>query len=997
MKHSKLWTGLSSVVAILLVVSILATQCMLGYSATINDMLGITTSEIVSNGDSDEDTTYYESAYGELNYDNLQLLIADTYSHAVTEEEEGAVLLKNEDNALPLSSDELRVTLFGHAVVQPLYRIAAAGSKGYQGEYNIDLYTALTNAGFAINDTLWDAYENSDVSRSTGGSSIFGDGTDWSMGEVDISFYTDDLRSSWEDDYNDVAIVMFAREGAEGSDLYVEDPSGISQLALHQEEKDLMEMLQSYKEQGVFDKIIVLVNSGWAMELGWLDEYDVDACLWIGLPGQRGFEGVANLLIGEANPSGKLQDTYAVDSTSAPAVVNAGYNDQTWTNIDEVDAGTSDDLEDLAYYTVQAESIYIGYKYYETRYEDAVMGQGNADSTVGSSNGGAWNYTGEVTFPYGYGLSYTTFEQTLDSVVIDGEDITVTVTVTNTGTVAGKSVVQVYAQTPYGTYEKTNLVEKSAIQLLDFGKTDMLEPGESQTLEIVCDKYLLASYDYTNVKGYIISEGDYYISIGDDAHDALNNVLAAKGYTSANGMVAVDGSATDGNAAKTYRWTEEFDATTYSTSEYTGAVVTNQFDECDLNYWIEDAVVYLSRNDWEGTYPTEATQVAATEEMMEVLDGEYYEKADDALSVSDITQGDNQGIPLAAMIGLDYDDPEWETYLNQFTIEELASLLQDSSGTAEIASVGVPAILIGDGPDGIDKTFSNYGDDRSACCYPCELILSSTFNRDLMYERGELLGEEYLYTGATEAWMPGVDLHRTPFGGRNAEYYSEDANVSYLCAIPVVEAFQTKGINAGPKHVAGNDQETHRTGVSTFFNEQAFREGSLRGVEGGVAAAGATLLMHGYNRLGMKWCSASIELCTYVIEDEWGFVGKQISDCIAPGYTYFLHFASSLEAGCDCYCLDFAGLSPASVVAQIEETDDGDLLNLLRDAAHDDLYIAANSALMNGYSADSTIVSVTPWWQPTMYAIIAVCAVLEVLCLAMMLRKNLKKNPDKEA
>lgn len=988
MKRSRLWTGLASACSFLLTASILGMNCMMSYAGTVNGALGISTSRVVNEDGADaEDTTYFESEYGELNAENLQTLISDTYAESVTEQEEGSVLLKNEDNALPLSEDETRVTLFGHAVAQPLYKNSSAGSSGYKGEYCIDLYTALTDAGFAVNDTLYDAYVNSDTTRGNGSATFGQEATEWSMGEEDISFYTDELQASWADDYNDVAIVMFAREGGEGVEVYTEDPAEeISQLALHQEEKDLLQMI---KDSGKFEKTIVLINSGNAMELGWLDEYDVDACLWIGLPGQRGFEGVANILTGAANPSGHLSDTYAVNSLSAPAVVNGSYNNQNWTNLDYVLENSDETDSSISWYTVQAEGIYIGYKYYETRYEDLILGQGNADSVNGSSTGEAWNYTDEVSYPFGYGLSYTTFDQTLDSVEVTDDTVTVTVTVTNTGDVAGKSVVQVYAQTPYGDYEKENLVEKSAIQLVNFDKTDVLEPGESETVTIECDKYLLASYDYTNAQGYIMSEGDYYISVGDNAHDALNNVLAAKG---ASGMVDVTGAPAEGSVDKTYTWSEEFDDTTYRTSQYTDEEVTNQFADCDINYWQEDSVTYLSRNDWDGTYPTAPTQVEATDEMIEVLNGDYYEKPEDAGSVSDYTLGDNQDIPLAALIGADFDDEAWEEYLNQFTLEELATIPADNFGTAEIPSVGKPAILAGDGPDGVGGTFNaeEYGDDRDDCAFPCENILASTFNKDLMLRRGELMGEEALYLGMAYVWMPGVNLHRTPFGGRNFEYYSEDANMSYLCSAQTVQGMASKGVHAGAKHLTGNDQENNREGISVFFNEQAFREGSLRGCEGALTQENSLAVMHAFNRLGMKWSSASEALCTQVVRNEWGFIGIEETDAIAGGSTFKLHFPSTLAAGTNVYCLDFSGDSTTALVNAIEENDDGYLLGKLRETAHYYLYAIANSSVMNGYSTDSVVESVIPWWQPAMYVIIGVFAVLDIFLIVMLVRGKRK-------
>lgn len=805
MKHTRLWTGFASMVSFFLVFAILGLDCMMHYSGTVNTALGIKTSKVVNEGEAGEDVTYFESEYGELNGENLQKLIADTYAQSVAEEEEGAVLLKNENGALPLKAEEKRVTLFGHAVVQPLYKAASAGSKGYQGEYGIDLHDALTEAGFAVNESLYQAYEKSSVVRGTGAYD-FSSGTSsvLSLGEEAASFYTDALKNSWENDYNDAAIVMLVREGGEGMELSQEDSfEGISQLALHQEEKDLLSMI---KDSGKFEKIIVLLNTGNPMETEWLEEYGVDACLWIGLPGQRGFEGVANILTGEANPSGRLTDTWAANSLSAPALVNGSYQNQQWSNLDQVLDSFADGENNTGWYTVQAEGIYVGYKYYETRYEDLILNQGNAASAAGSSERGPWNYTREVTYPFGYGLSYTEFEQKLESVTVDGDTITVSVSVTNKGTVPGKSAVQVYAQTPYGDYEKKNRVEKSAIQLLDFGKTQILKPGESETVTIPCDKYLLASYDYTGAKGYIMSGGDYYISIGSDAHDALNNVLAAKG---ASGMVDTKGNSAEGSKENVYRWTEQFDKDTYRLSRYTGQEVTNQFDDCDANYWAEDTVTYLSRSDWENTYPVKAVEMAASEEMTTVLNGEYYVKPEDAPSASSITQGDNKGIPLAAMIGLEYDDSAWETFLNQFTLDELTSLLKDNMGSVEVPAVGKPAIAVGDGPDGIGDVFDEkkYGDGRMDCAFPCQIVLASTFNKDLMLRRGQLMGEECLYLGKAVQWMPGGNLHRTPFGGRNFEYYSEDGVFTYLCTIPEVIGIESKGVHAGPKHLAGNDQE----------------------------------------------------------------------------------------------------------------------------------------------------------------------------------------------
>ena len=981
---------MASVFSTLLIFSLVGRSTMMSYAGTVNQALGIQTSRIINPG-GEEGPDYFQSSYGELTPENLQLLIADTYEEAMQEEAEGAVLLQNEGGALPLAENERSVTLFGHAVVQPLYKNSSAGSSGHNGPYNIDLYTALKNEGFEINDTLYKAYQKSGIVRAPGGfDPITQTMSEFSMGEVDGSFYTQQLQDSWKDSYHDLALVMLSREGGEGHEIQIEDPvEGISQLALHQEEKDLLEMI---RDSGAFGKVIVLVNSGNPMELGWLEEYGVDACLWIGCPGQRGFEAVAKILTGEVNPSGHLVDTYAYSSVSAPAVVNGSFNNQTWGNLEEVLSAIDLPEGDISYSTTQAEGIYVGYKYYETRYEDTVLDQGGSSDPVGSIDGEKWEYHKEVQFPFGYGLSYTDFEQTLDSVSIDGDEIKAVVTVTNVGQVPGRDVVQLYAQTPYGAYEKENLVEKSAIQLLNFGKTQVLQPGESETLTLIGDKYLLASYDYLFQKGYILSEGDYYVAIGENAHDALNNVLCAK---KASGMTGLNGEPVEGDEARTYHWTEEFDNERYAVSRYTEAVVTNQFDDANPNNWEEGTVTYLSRQDWAGTYPAEPTVLTLSPELIRVLAGSLYEKAADGRSVSDFVQGENQGMPLAALIGLPYDDPKWETYLNQFTIEELCVILADNFGTAEITSVGKPAVRAGDGPDGVGGTYDSarYKDDRNDTSFPTEIVLASSFNPERLTRRAELMAEECMYLGMAEDWMPGGNLHRTPFGGRNFEYYSEDANMNYLCEIPEVLAMEAKGVHAGSKHLTGNDQENNREGIAVLFNEQAFREGALRGFEGSLAVAGARAVMHGYNRIGLTWCSESTALCDNVAEKEWGFTGQQESDAViglAPS-SYKYAWSTAVKAGTDNFCLDFSGGSSRAMAEIIRSNDDGELLSALRKSNHDYLYTVANSNIMNGYSTDSVIESVTPWWQGLTLGLIIAFAVLDLLCIMMIIRQMTKK------
>ena len=975
----KLWRGLTATMAMLLVISISATSMGLQYAGIINTFLDVSTYKTVVDGESDAvGEIYFTSEFGEINEENQSVLIAATKDQTVREMEEGAVLLRNVDHALPLSANERSVTFFGRASTDPVYRNSAAGSST---EGAITLKEAFETENFKINDTLWSAYESSQVKRDTN----IGD-----IGEVPYSFYTSTLKESWNNQYNDVAFIYLARYAGEGSDFLMKDCDGISQLALHDSEREMIEMVTS---SGKFGKVIVLLNTPAPMDLGWLDEYGIDACLWIGTPGSCGFVGVANLVVGKVNPSGRLVDSYAANSLSAPATVSSGQNTARYLNAEKINEMLSDSDDALDYLTIQPEGIYVGYKYYETRYEDCILNQGNATAAVGASYGAeAWDYSAEMVFPFGYGLSYTEFVQTLDNVT-DNKDgtMTATVTVKNIGGTAGKTVVELYAQTPYGDYEKANLVEKSAIQLVQFAKTDELEPQESQTLELKVDKYLLASYDYSNAKTYILSEGTYYLAIGSDAHDALNNVLSAKG---SEGMFDQNGNAVEGDPAKTFTWTEAFDSDTYSTSPTTGYAVTNQFDDCNINSWIENAVTYISRQDWMGTYPTEQLSVEATDEMISVLGGTTYEKPADAPSARTITQGINQGITLLDLRGMDYDDPMWDEYLSQLTIEEMATQLSDAKGTKAISTVNKPATLTGDGMDGIGDRLP-YGSKPNTNCYTAKVLLTSSWNTEMYRRRGELMGEEALYRGCFAVFNIGGDLHRTPFGGRNFEYMSEDSVMGYLAAIPEVEGMMSKGVIPAIKHFAGNDQETWRAGVSTFFNEQAFREGDLRVFEGAIRVGGTRGLMQGLHRIGMVYDPGHYGLNTEVLRNEWGFQGFAETDGTS-GNSYRHHFAESLTAGTSVYCLDSAKLSTNAITKAINENDDGYILMALRRAVKDYHFALVNSSGVNGLAENIRVVEVTPWWQIAAFCTVGVFVAGTILCGIMFLMQNNKAITKKQ-
>lgn len=1036
MFRKRLWMGLTSVLVFLLVVTIGGMIVAGQYEGAINMFLDVQTVRILNPGDEgypgdpnieEKNTEYFTSDYGEKNEANAKRLVEDSFDQTITEEIEGAALLMNKNNALPLEKTE-RISFFGHASVDPIHKGNSAGVDPMKG-YRINFPTAMSMAGFDVNKPLTDALTASPTTRAKSNYSWM-DCTNATNGiadgEEDISFYTPELRQSWEGQTGGTAIMVMTRCGQENYDMllnnvkgfvkgdgmfdppkYKGDKTGRSSLALIQEEIDTLQMLKEAKASGYFDKIVVLLNTGNTMEVAWLDSYDVDACVFTGLIGGVGAHGVAQLLSGDANFSGKIVDTYAVDSLSSPGVVNENENTQMYKNGDEVEAaviGKESPFADTGrYMAFQAEGIYVGYKYYETRYEDYVLGRGGADSAKGASGGASeWKYENEVSYPFGHGLSYTNFTQTLDNVVWDADkdSYKVTVTVKNTGDTAGKSVVQVYAQTPYGEYEKANRVEKSAVQIVGFDKTKKLDPDESQTLTIDVERYLLASYDYVNAKGYILSEGDYYLAVGDNAHDALNNIIKAK-KPDVTGLVDFNGKSVAGDASKTYKFNNRLDTTSYKKSE-TGVTVTNRFDDCDLNYWIENAGKYLSRSDWNGTYPTSATSVTATPEMIKVLAGGLYEKPEDSISVAEATKnfGKNVGLKMVDMMNVPYEDEEtWTLFISQLSLDEMLNVLDDAQGNKWAVSeeLGLVPMTLGDGINGpnacsinfpYEDTSGKYGSGRvgriSMTSFTGKAVLTGTFNKELYKARGKFIGEFGLWAGKHEFWTLGVNYHKTPFGGRNFEYCSEDPNMSYMALVPEAIEMEKRGVICSAKHAAGNDQETIRIGVSVFFNEQAWREGSLRASEGALRVAKVKSYMQNYERLGLVSCMRSEAFNIGVAYYEWGFRGSVITDCTNARLDgYQGDYIDQLVAGTDRFCMTNAQIAKEKVKSYLDKTDDGSLVADVFRAAKNYCYEFSRSCMMNGLSSDTIIERLTPWWVVLLVTLIVVLSVLSAAGVAM--------------
>ena len=615
-------------------------------------------------------------------------------------------------------------------------------------------------------------------------------------------------------------------------------------------------------------------------------------------------------------------------------------------------------------YSVYQEGIYLDYRYYETRYEDAVMGTGNA---------GDYNWSTTVAFPFGYGDSYTTFEYSDFNVTESADAFNVTLKVTNTGsTYSGKETVQLYFQSPYTDYDKANGIEKASAELCGFAKTDILAPGASETVNITVDKSELRTYDANNAKTYIVDAGDYYFTAATDAHNAVNNILAAKGYTVEN----TDGRMTaDGDVALTYKWTNAaLDSTTYATSE-TGTAITNLFDEADPNKSSSEPgeVTWLSRSNWVATFPTQPVVLNATQTLADHLAFTRYDgsKAD---SVEMPTLGADNGLALVSMIGADYDDPQWDTLLDQLTFNEMVNTITlGFHNTAAIESIGKTRTKDENGPQGLTAALTG---GASAMCYTSEDVMAATFNVDLINDVGRCIGEDCLAMGYSGLYGPGINMHRTAYSGRNFEYYASDPFVAGTICAAEVNGIQSKGVYVYLKHVALNDSESSRRGVNTWLNEQAAREIYLEVADKAITDGGAWSVMTGFNRWGATWCGAYDNLLTGFLRGELGMRGMIITDY--SGSSKYMDLADGLIAGSDIW--DSPDPTIHTTLAPKYEND-AYIVTEMRESMHKILYTVANSNAMNGWSSADRLKVITPWWKTALYALDTVLAVLTVLCI----------------
>lgn len=921
-KPSRLWLIIgNSIMLLFAIISIVITQNTL-INNTLNTVLGAERRVVVS-GDADQ----YQ--YFKPDYKSKEETLREANKLNEKIAGEGFVLLKNNDNVLPLKNKN-NISVFGKNSVNLVY--GGSGSGGSTSADTVGLYDSLKKAGFNVNNELEKFYRSSDSGSGRDRSPSMGTIlSGLRIGETPIKAYPQNVKSSY-DSFNDAAIVIISRIGGEGFDLprTMVDRSGNKiegarskdshYLELDQNETDLLKEVTDN-----FDNVIVVINSNSALELGFLDDpahyaysSKIKGAVWIGSPGNSGINALGKILNGEITPSGRTVDTYARDFSKDPTWNNFSNNLKADGNR-YTQGGKGTD----SYFVDYEEGIYVGYRYYETR---------------GHTDNEGW-YKNNVVYPFGYGLSYTDFKWEIESSsnvkIKDASDIvTIKVKVTNTGDVAGKDVVQLYHTSPYVDGQ----IEKSHVVLSDFAKTRELNPGESEVVELQVQAYDMASYDYNDAnkngfKGYELDAGVYELKVMRNAHDLFESVKY------------------------------EIDQTIkIETDTKTKNKVENRFDDVS-----EGLDTVLSRSDWENTWPTMPTNEdrEVSKEFLSKISYTHDDKKDKPWTTTKMPQHNMSEIlspiQLYDLIGKDYDDPMWDELLDYVTIDQMRNLIGTGNfNTSFISNIGKPKTIDPDGPSG----FTNFMGDPSVygtAFYASETVIGSTWSVDLAYQMGVMIGNEGIWgnqrgdkTPYSGWYAPAVNLHRSPFSGRNWEYYSEDSFLSGILGAHVVQGAKSKGVYTYVKHFAVNDQETNRSnnGLLTWIDEQAMREVYLRPFEIIVKVGGTTAMMSSFNRLGTVWAGGSYELLTEVLRNEWGFRGMVITD-----YSVLLKYMNAdqmIRAGGDLNLTQDGKPSSTITATQISS---------MRKATKNILYTVANSNAMNGLGAGIQVKYKMPYWK----------------------------------
>lgn len=1010
-KFTPAMRGLAALMTCLMVLSIVGTGVANTYRGALDDTLG-TESYVTINDDS--------AARFKTDYATIEDMAAAARDIAIREGEEGTVVMKNDNGVLPLKANA-NVALFGLAA----YNVY--GPKGGNADA-ASLADALAGAGLNVNETLKHYYMTNIINmhtemranRWTGKEvpttvydhmyvSAPGDWTTYQIAEVPpAEFEALGVPANWKEAIakDSIGICVFARGAGEGNTYkpgsalnYAGEATGEDPLKLSADELAVVEAAKA-----TCSKVIVLLNTGNNMMIADIAEggsHEVDGICYIGCPNDYQTIGIANVLTGKVNATGALASAFVRDHQSIPAVQNVGgdyfadyeivcrNDDPRYPGKEIGNIGTGSfggaDTYNGGMYIVEAEGIYVGYKYYETRYFDAVMGQGNANSAAGATQGSAWNYGDEMLYTFGHGLSYLDYTQTIKSVTVDRSvngNITAVVEVKNNSNQDGKFLTQLYVQQPYTDYDRTNLVEKSAVMFLNSAKVDV-PAGQSKEVTITIPSKYLASYDANNAKTYILDAGEYYFTAAAGAHEAVNNILAAQGKTTADGMDAAGK-----NAVVSWKL-DALDNTTYAIANDT--VVTNVADDADLNYWLPGTVTYLTRQDW-NTFPINYNKLNLKIADSPKKDQWIAEMRGETYTISD-TGAAAEAVPgpkfTAAEIGAEQlnniNDPYWDKLVHAITIDEaVGAVIHGGSRSDTLTNIDNPVVIQNEGPTGIS---AGYTDEATGKTYKfnvnSQTLLGCSFNPELAYQWGLVEGNSCLWVERYDLWGSGLTLNRTPYNGRNYEYISEDPMLTNVIGREVIQGCSDKGIINGPKHMGFNDQEHNRAGISAYMTEQKFRETDLRGFEGALSDAFGMGVMIAFNRIGATNASHHVGMIQKIVRGEWGFKGL-ISTDMMNNYLYF-NAESMVMAGIT-QVADFAAdnshinLGEGGVDAvwphiSLETVSkDSNLVEQARENLKYQLYIFANSAILN-----ISTQRVNTWWDTALTVTTYASSILAVL------------------
>lgn len=1010
-KFTPAMRGLAALMTCLMVLSIVGTGVANTYRGALDDTLG-TESYVTINDDS--------AARFKTDYATIEDMAAAARDIAIREGEEGTVVMKNDNGVLPLKANA-NVALFGLAA----YNVY--GPKGGNADA-ASLADALAGAGLNVNETLKDYYMTNIINmhtemranRWTGKEvpttvydhmyvSAPGDWTTYQIAEVPpAEFEALGVPANWKEAIakDSIGICVFARGAGEGNTYkpgsalnYAGEATGEDPLKLSADE---LAVVEAAKE--TCSKVIVLLNTGNNMMIADIAEggsHEVDGICYIGCPNDYQTIGIANVLTGKVNATGALASAFVRDHQSIPAVQNVGgdyfadyeivcrNDDPRYPGKEIGNIGTGSfggaDTYNGGMYIVEAEGIYVGYKYYETRYFDAVMGQGNANSAAGATQGSAWNYGDEMLYTFGHGLSYLDYTPTIKSVTVDRSvngNITAVVEVKNNSNQDGKFLTQLYVQQPYTDYDRTNLVEKSAVMFLNSAKVDVAA-GKSKEVTITIPTKYLASYDANNAKTYILDAGDYYFTAAAGAHEAVNNILAAQGKTVADGMDAA------GSKAVVSWKLDQLDNTTFAIANNT--TVTNVADDADLNYWLPGTVTYLTRQDW-NTFPINYNKLNLKIADSPKKDQWIAEMRGETYTISD-TGAAAEAVPgpkfTAAEIGAEQlnniNDPYWDKLVHAITIDEaVGAVIHGGSRSDTLTNIDNPVVIQNEGPTGIS---AGYTDEATGKTYKfnvnSQTLLGCSFNPELAYQWGLVEGNSCLWVERYDLWGSGLTLNRTPYNGRNYEYISEDPMLTNVIGREVIQGCSDKGIINGPKHMGFNDQEHNRAGISAYMTEQKFRETDLRGFEGALSDAFGMGVMIAFNRIGATNASHHVGMIQKIVRGEWGFKGL-ISTDMMNNYLYF-NAESMVMAGIT-QVADFAAdnshinLGEGGVDAvwphiSLETVSkDSNLVEQARENLKYQLYIFANSAILN-----ISTQRVNTWWDTALTVTTYASSILAVL------------------